>query len=159
MFGQMVERHDGESPRAVMLLPALGAYGTIRVPVGVEEGGPGERALVPHAADVVLDPMEAVRLAFALLARVKGQPVCRVCGCSDACACPGGCYWHAPDECSVCAAKRVDGLFSVERVCRDVDCPACEFPETYTELDDGVPSAFGCNHCDWREPVGQAATS
>ena len=30
---------------------------------------------------------------------------CRVCGCTDAHACPGGCYWVAPDLCSACAMK------------------------------------------------------
>lgn len=106
MFGQMVERHDGEPPRAVMLLPALGSYDTVRVPVGLEHGGPGEGARVMLVGPVVLDPTEAVRFAFALLARVKRDPVCSVCGCSDACACPGGCYWHEVDLCSVCASKR-----------------------------------------------------
>ncbi|MEG0943251.1 MAG: hypothetical protein RSF86_06435 [Angelakisella sp.] len=28
---------------------------------------------------------------------------CRVCGCTDDHACPGGCYWVAPDLCSRCA--------------------------------------------------------
>lgn len=31
--------------------------------------------------------------------------VCRVCGCTDLVACPGGCYWVEPDLCSQCAAK------------------------------------------------------
>jgi hypothetical protein len=29
---------------------------------------------------------------------------CRVCGCTDDHACPGGCYWVAPDLCSACAS-------------------------------------------------------
>lgn len=29
--------------------------------------------------------------------------VCRVCGCTDEHACPGGCYWVEVDLCSVCA--------------------------------------------------------
>lgn len=29
--------------------------------------------------------------------------VCRVCGCTDDHACPGGCYWVEKDLCSVCA--------------------------------------------------------
>ena len=28
---------------------------------------------------------------------------CRVCGCTDAEACPGGCIWAEPDLCSRCA--------------------------------------------------------
>lgn len=31
------------------------------------------------------------------------QRVCRGCGCTDARACPGGCYWAAPGLCSRCA--------------------------------------------------------
>ena len=27
---------------------------------------------------------------------------CRVCGCNDAYACPGGCHWVAEDLCSAC---------------------------------------------------------
>lgn len=30
-------------------------------------------------------------------------PRCRVCGCTDEEACPGGCIWAAPDLCSKCA--------------------------------------------------------
>lgn len=30
-------------------------------------------------------------------------PTCRVCGCTDNHACPGGCYWVEPDLCSRCA--------------------------------------------------------
>ncbi len=28
---------------------------------------------------------------------------CRLCGCTEACACPGSCYWAEPDLCSRCA--------------------------------------------------------
>lgn len=30
---------------------------------------------------------------------------CRVCGCTDDCACPGGCYWVEPDLCSACVGR------------------------------------------------------
>ncbi|HZK56686.1 MAG TPA: hypothetical protein VFD17_00120 [Clostridia bacterium] len=30
---------------------------------------------------------------------------CRVCGCTDNCACPGGCYWVDINLCSRCAEK------------------------------------------------------
>jgi len=35
----------------------------------------------------------------------EGEPVakCRACGCTEAKACPGGCYWFEPDLCSKCA--------------------------------------------------------
>jgi hypothetical protein len=31
------------------------------------------------------------------------QRACRVCGCTDDRACPGGCWWVEPDLCSACA--------------------------------------------------------
>lgn len=40
------------------------------------------------------------------------------------------------------------------RICRDVDCPQCGFPETYAEvdLDQETPgaNAIGCSRCGWR---------
>ena len=33
---------------------------------------------------------------------------CRVCGCSDYIACPGGCYWVEDDLCSQCVGKEKD---------------------------------------------------
>lgn len=38
-----------------------------------------------------------------ILDRVRTEMVCRVCGCTDDNACPGGCYWVKPDLCSACA--------------------------------------------------------
>ncbi|MFA5401230.1 MAG: hypothetical protein WC359_12355 [Dehalococcoidia bacterium] len=35
----------------------------------------------------------------------SGFPTCRVCGCTDANACEGGCYWVKPDLCSACEDK------------------------------------------------------
>lgn len=34
-----------------------------------------------------------------------GVAQCRVCGCTDQCACPGGCSWVEPDLCSACAVN------------------------------------------------------
>lgn len=34
---------------------------------------------------------------------------CRVCGCNDFHACPGGCSWVEDDLCSACAVKKEDG--------------------------------------------------
>jgi hypothetical protein len=31
-----------------------------------------------------------------------GPGVCRVCGCTDECGCPEGCWWVEPDLCSSC---------------------------------------------------------
>lgn len=30
------------------------------------------------------------------------QGTCRICGCTQTQACPGGCYWVEPDLCSAC---------------------------------------------------------
>lgn len=31
------------------------------------------------------------------------EVACRMCGCTDSHACPGGCFWVEADLCSVCA--------------------------------------------------------
>lgn len=43
---------------------------------------------------------------------------CRVCGCTDDNACPGGCYWVEDDLCSTCADKMLKKL---EKSIRDFD--------------------------------------
>lgn len=43
------------------------------------------------------------------LERVESEPVCRVCGCTQDNACPGGCYWVEPDLCSKCAEHSSTG--------------------------------------------------
>ena len=44
-----------------------------------------------------------VSFAAELLAEVDAKPAtCRVCGCTDLQACPGGCCWVQPDLCSAC---------------------------------------------------------
>ncbi|MEA4895782.1 MAG: hypothetical protein VB064_11040 [Oscillospiraceae bacterium] len=40
-----------------------------------------------------------------ILERVRTEPVCRVCGCTEDNACPGGCCWVEPDLCSTCAEQ------------------------------------------------------
>lgn len=37
------------------------------------------------------------------LAPFEALAHCRLCGCTDMQACPGGCYWIEPDLCSACA--------------------------------------------------------
>lgn len=44
------------------------------------------------------DECEAVRIWSR-----KPSAACRECGCTDDCACPGGCWWVEPDLCSTCA--------------------------------------------------------
>lgn len=36
---------------------------------------------------------------------LNNPATCRVCGCTDDHACPGGCYWVKPDLCSRCAEE------------------------------------------------------
>jgi hypothetical protein len=44
-----------------------------------------------------------------LLEIVDAEPVCRVCGCTQNNACPGGCSWVEPDLCSSCAEENESG--------------------------------------------------
>lgn len=37
-----------------------------------------------------------------------GVRACQVCGCTDACGCPEGCWWIAPGLCSSCAPRVVE---------------------------------------------------
>lgn len=37
--------------------------------------------------------------------RVESEQVCRVCGCTQDNACPGGCSWVEEDLCSCCTPK------------------------------------------------------
>jgi hypothetical protein len=45
-------------------------------------------------------PPEVLR---GIVAAGRELRACRVCGCTDAAACPGGCRWVEDDLCSVCA--------------------------------------------------------
>lgn len=50
------------------------------------------------ACEAILDKLQGDK-------KPKAAGKCRVCGCTDDHACPGGCYWVEPDLCSVCAEK------------------------------------------------------
>ena len=41
---------------------------------------------------------------------------CAFCGCTDDCACPGGCSWVAGDLCSRCAESLLSSLLCAECV-------------------------------------------
>lgn len=41
----------------------------------------------------------------AVCPKLAGDPVCRVCGCSEGAACEGGCSWVEDDLCSACQGK------------------------------------------------------
>lgn len=58
-------------------------------------------SLAVHAMRVVLSLADSLR-------RIADGPqvrTCRSCGCTDEQGCPEGCYWAAPDLCSVCRDK------------------------------------------------------
>jgi hypothetical protein len=50
---------------------------------------------------------EIARRVEAEAAAAAGENIqrCRVCGCTNLNACPGGCYWIKEDLCSVCAGR------------------------------------------------------
>lgn len=54
------------------------------------------------SGDVILGAVEK----FGDYMKATSVPrVCRVCGCSQFRACPGGCYWVEDDLCSACVGK------------------------------------------------------
>jgi hypothetical protein len=59
----------------------------------------GDLSMLPVPAAAVKRVRERDR------AKASGEQVCRVCGCSDRDACPGGCAWVAPDLCSACEGR------------------------------------------------------
>jgi len=95
-------------------LPAL-------LELAVDQGADAVEALYAMLVDAyqylpVDDPPEAVAADVTLedttrhLASAQARPspdsspmACRVCGCTDDQACPGGCAWAAPSLCSRCA--------------------------------------------------------
>lgn len=52
---------------------------------------------------------------------MEGVRACRVCGCTDDRACPGGCYWVEPDLCSQCAGKAPGPPDGERRARREVE--------------------------------------
>lgn len=41
---------------------------------------------------------------------------CRHCGCTERRACPGGCWWVGPDECSACRPGQVESFTPDQRL-------------------------------------------
>jgi hypothetical protein len=41
---------------------------------------------------------------------------CRVCGCTDERACPGGCSWVEPELCSACSGAAKDTIQVLTRI-------------------------------------------
>lgn len=54
---------------------------------------------------------------------------CRICGCTDERACPGGCWWVEPDFCSACApAERQNETPEMVKKFFSANCCACGGP-------------------------------
>jgi hypothetical protein len=71
---------------------------------------PGKRAEAIRRGAVDLTQEHASKLFLVLrkeAARRDRVPFCRECGCTDECACTGGCHWVEPDLCSQCAGVRL----------------------------------------------------
>jgi hypothetical protein len=49
--------------------------------------------------------IERYMLTITEIKRPKQQQRCRVCGCTQDRACPGGCYWVEPNLCSNCSDR------------------------------------------------------
>lgn len=61
----------------------------------------GDLSMLPVPAAAV----RSVRVRERDRAKASGEQVCRLCLCSEKDACPGGCFWVAPDLCSACEGK------------------------------------------------------
>ena len=73
---------------------------------------PLARAETPEPVGlVVVDP--ASELVAASSVTGSAVPACRGCGCTDAQACPGGCWWAEVDLCSRCAGA-AHGLLDID---------------------------------------------
>lgn len=51
------------------------------------------------------------------------ERTCRVCGCTDERACPGGCWWVEADLCSTCRPPATGGLYTGPPVLMDLGDP------------------------------------
>lgn len=61
-------------------------------------------ALTISRADVERVAAGAFEFALsALAAELAQEAYCRICGCTQLRACPGGCSWVEPDLCSACS--------------------------------------------------------
>lgn len=99
-----------------------------------------------------------------------GHGTCRICGCTDDAACPGGCYWVESDLCSCCADPEPDydqepDLKTEERVLLepsgDQNCDNCGVDkETCPPYQAVVKEGLYTGDCvcdDWTEAKGAAA--
>lgn len=93
------------------------AIGTAAITAVLAENGAmeGRRPVVGFAAAsveaaILLGQAVAAALPEAFAAgalpdlEALGIRTCRDCGCTERCACPGGCAWAEPDLCTSCSA-------------------------------------------------------
>ena len=71
---------------------------TNRIKKSKSEGGNGHLSMAGRFRDTALTPPAKVR-------------TCRVCGCTDEHACPGGCSWVQEDLCSACQEELEREIF------------------------------------------------
>jgi len=64
----------------------------------------GEPDIVGLEDDQIIALYQELKSRYSFLKEKK----CRVCGCTDVCACPGGCYWVQDDLCSSCWKEFID---------------------------------------------------
>ena len=93
-------RTRGGKPTAHLLAGSRGQLMTAAEELGLK-GRYVQMTNRPHF-DLFGEPL---MLALRKCMAEEGEPVakCRICGCTEARACPGGCYWFEPDLCSRCA--------------------------------------------------------
>src|SRR5579862_2973169 len=66
---------------------------------------------------------------------------CKTCQCTEEAACPGGCFWIAPDKCSACAIRELveagieaTPLIVAQQILRDERYRTHQLPEMYAQL-------------------------
>lgn len=75
-----------------------------------DDGTADDVALAQQAAEYIGLRGDALRYTlhlcgdFVFFEEKSAARHCRVCNCTDAQACPGGCSWVGPDLCSACEA-------------------------------------------------------
>jgi hypothetical protein len=75
-------------------------------------------AMIVASADSDVDGYAELYDELIQLEKTAGEfdeIACRVCGCTEDNACPGGCSWAGPELCSRCAAVLIEaGIIEVE---------------------------------------------
>lgn len=99
-----------ESSAVLDLLHWLGVHPLGERLVDDERAAAALALLADHAGKTLqihVQPAEAREAIERLAARLADAwpSRCRVCGCTDDRACPGGCWWVADDLCSACGSR------------------------------------------------------